>query len=141
MAYCVDMLRFDPMDNQGIRYLMATCLADLGWDDRLEDLLKQFKDDRSAPWAYSAALVAFRREGDTDSSRALLAEALEANSHVPDFMLDRRKLPAQSPALIGYGDESEAIVFTADFVSGWKKTPGALEWLARISHQPRREAL
>jgi tetratricopeptide (TPR) repeat protein len=128
---CRKMLEFDPLDHQGIRYLMATCLADLEWDDPLQELLDRYPEDRSAPWIFCDALLAFRKEGDTERSRSILAEAKTANPHVPGFMLGRTPMPAQSPLIVGYGDETEAIVFTADFISGWKRTPGALEWLEK----------
>jgi len=38
-------------------------------EDSLDDLLARYEDDASAVWTWSAALVAFRRTGDTAKSR------------------------------------------------------------------------
>jgi tetratricopeptide (TPR) repeat protein len=128
---CREMLRFDPDDEQGIRYLLATCLLDLGWDDQVADLLDLYGSDKTTPWVYSAALLAFRRENDTETSRKLLGRAIRVNPLVPDFMLGRRKLPREFSSVLCYDDESEAVIYAVDFGSGWKRTPGAMDWLAR----------
>jgi tetratricopeptide (TPR) repeat protein len=56
-----EMLRLNPNDNQGIRYILASCLLELARDDELVNLLKKYKDDASAAWAYTTALLAFRK--------------------------------------------------------------------------------
>ena len=79
----------------------------------------------------TAALLGFRREGDTVTSRRLLAKARAGNAFVPDYLLGKRKMPARLPAFMGVGDEDEAIHFMDAFATGWRETPGALDWLRR----------
>ncbi len=59
-----DMLRLNPNDNQGIRYLLLDCLLILGRDDDAATLIKRYKNDGSAAWSWSRALLAFRQGGD-----------------------------------------------------------------------------
>jgi len=127
-----DMLRLNPNDNQGIRYILAACLLVMGRDDDLERLLAQYEDDPTAAWLYTRALVTFRREGDSPKACAQLREAMEQNPYVPDFLLGRRRMPRSLPVYIGFGGEDEAIAYTADFLAGWRQTPGALDWLAAV---------
>jgi tetratricopeptide (TPR) repeat protein len=127
--YC-DMLRLNPNDNQGIRYILAACLLDLGYDDEAAKLIDQYKDDASAAWAYASALIAFRRTGDSEDARLLLAEAKNTNPHVPAYLLGKKKMPRHLPDMIGFGDESEAISVVGDYGRGWTKTAGAVAWLA-----------
>src|SRR6516162_1169629 len=68
-----DMLRLNPGDNQGVRYTLAGFLLFLGRDDELARLLDDYPDEDSAAWAYTRALLAFRRHGDTPEARRLLA--------------------------------------------------------------------
>jgi ST7 protein len=124
-----DLLRLNPDDNQGIRYILAACLLDVGRDDELAALIDQYKDDASAAWIYTTALLAFRRGGDSEDARLLLAEAKETNPHVPAFLLGQKKMPKHLPGMIGFGDESEAISYVGDYGSGWAKTNGAVAWL------------
>jgi tetratricopeptide (TPR) repeat protein len=124
-----DMLRLNPDDNQGIRYVFMSCLLELNRYDELWDLLNDYNDDDTY-WLYTKALVSFRREGDSDVSTAALAEAGEANSHVPSYLLGTKKISKRLPEYVGIGNESEALVYAAANIKKWKKTPGALDWLA-----------
>jgi len=124
-----DMLRLNPGDNQGVRYILAACLLELGRDTELEALLKQYKDDVAADWLYTWALLSFRRRGDSREARKRLQEARQWNAHVPDYLLGRKRLPRQLPDYITFGGETEAISYVASFGESWLRTPGALEWL------------
>ena len=128
------MLYLNPGDNQGIRYLLAGALAELERDDELEDLLEdpRFSDDGAAAWVFTRALLAFRRAGSAAGPERLLRIALSVNRHVPGYLLGREPLPRELPGLIGFGDESEAIVYAADFGKAWRKTQGALEWMEKV---------
>lgn len=131
-----EMLRLNPNDNQGIRSVLASCLLELGRDDETAQLLRQYEDDSCATWAYSRALLTFRRGGDSAGARKTLEKALASNAHVPAFLLGEKRLPRFPPGLIGMGDENEAVSYAFDNSVVWKKTPGALEWLARVSANP-----
>lgn len=125
-----DMLRLNPGDNQGIRYILASCLLDAGRDDEVVALIEEYKDDASAAWAWSLALLAFRKHGDGEQAKAALAEAKKTNPHVPAYLTGKKKMPKRLPDMIGFGDESEAISYVGDYGSGWKNTPGAIAWAA-----------
>jgi tetratricopeptide (TPR) repeat protein len=131
-----DILRLNPNDNQGIRYLLVPYLIELGRDEDAEKLLKQFKGDCMAVWKYSLALLDFRKKGDVPAARKSLQTALETNALVPAYLLGRKKIPRSMPELYGIGDENEAIICGQMSVSIWKATPGALEWLATRLRQP-----
>ena len=124
-----DMLRLNPNDNQGIRYLLLNCLLELGRDADAAELLRQYKDDGAAAWAYSEALLLFRREGDGKASRAALNRAVKANAHVPAYLCGRKNLPRELPALIGMGDKDEAVAYVHDAASAWAAARGATAWL------------
>jgi tetratricopeptide (TPR) repeat protein len=123
------MLHLNPNDNQGIRYLLANALLEEGLDDDLGELLESYEDDAGATWVYSRALWRFRTEGDGEEARSALEEAISFNPFVPGYLLGRKGMPGALPALVGFGDESEAMVYFAEALPGWLKTPGAIEWL------------
>lgn len=125
-----DMLRLNPDDNQGIRYICMSCLLELDRYDELWDLLSDYAGDDDTYWLYTKALVSFRREGDSEGSVTLLEKAVDANPHVPSYLLGTKKISRRLPEYVGIGDESEALVYAAANVDTWKKTPGALDWLA-----------
>ncbi len=129
LAHFRDMLRLNPGDNQGVRYLLAARLLEAGHDAELVKLLGNYEEDDSAGWLYTKALAAFRRVGDNAQSRRLLAEAIAENRHVPAYLLRRRKMPKTMPAYMSPGEADEAICYMDEGGAAWLSTPGALDWL------------
>jgi tetratricopeptide (TPR) repeat protein len=133
-----EMLRLNPNDNQGLRYILASWLLNLDRDDEVAGLLEAYPEG-SATWAYTAALVAFRREGDTPASRRLLKAARAANRYVPAYLLQDEPLPAESPPYYSPGDRAEAAIYAVGGLSAWRSMPGALTWLGEaVRVAPRR---
>ena len=124
-----DMLRLNPNDNQGIRYLLMDCLLILGRDDEAAKLIKRYKDDGAAAWSWSRALLAFRRSGDCPESCSALSQAISDNTHIAGLLLGDKKMPRQLPAYIGMGDKNEAVAYVHGATVAWVATPGALAWL------------
>jgi tetratricopeptide (TPR) repeat protein len=125
-----DLLRLNPNDNQGIRYIVVSCLLELGRDDEVAALLERYPEDVAATWPWTSALLTFRQRGDVPDARAKLAAAREVNPHIPAFLFGKKKLPRALPDLVGFGDESEAVCYAAENIESWHSTPGALAWLA-----------
>ena len=113
IGHLQDMLRLNPGDNQGVRYILGNWLLAVGDDAALERLLQQYPDEISANWAYTRALTLFRRRGAGKQADKALQEALEANPFVPLYLLGARKLPRQLPSYMAIRDENEAIVYVA----------------------------
>ncbi|HPA47228.1 MAG TPA: tetratricopeptide repeat protein [bacterium] len=125
-----EMLRLNPDDNQGIRYVLISCLLKLDRDEDAERLFKEYKDDCAAFWNYSKALLDFRKRGASPTADKSLKEAIKWNKHIPQYLLGRKKVPRRSPDFYSMGDDAEAIIYVLDNKDAWATTPGALEWLA-----------
>lgn len=125
-----DMLRLNPNDNQGIRYVLMTLLLELGRNQEAEILLKKYKNDAMAVWNYSRALLDFRKSGDCRKSQKSMTTAMTDNPHVPAFLLGLKKIPRYLPPYYSWGGEDEAVLYVYDNLGVWNATPGALEWLA-----------
>lgn len=124
------MLRLNPGDNQGVRYVLLTWLLEQGEEAAVQTLLDQYEGDGAALWLYASALHAYRTQGDSAASRKLLLAAKEQNPHVPAYLLGQKRLPRELPDTIGFGDEREAVYCASELLPAWKKTTGALAWLA-----------
>jgi hypothetical protein len=59
----------------------------------------------------------------------LLGEARELNPHIPAYLTGRTKLPRRRPPYTVFGEESEAVDYTAGAGELWASVPGALAWL------------
>jgi tetratricopeptide (TPR) repeat protein len=124
-----EMLRLNPNDNQGMRYILINCLLELHRDKEVEHLLQQYAEDGAAEWAYAKVLLEFRRHGDSDDARRLLKRALDVNRYVPDYLVGNKPVPHPPPPYIQPGHESEAAGYAVGGRSAWKATPGAVTWL------------
>lgn len=130
IEHFLELLRLNPNDNQGIRYILVNCLLEEKRDDEAERLLNQYPDDPTACWQYSRALLKYRREGESGKANTFLKEAFDRNPYVPAYLLKKKKLPHTLPQYVGFGDESEAVDYAIDAANVWDETPGALRWLS-----------
>jgi len=130
-----DILRLNPNDNQGARYGLAALLIEAERDRDLAKLFKEYPDDAAAAWSWTAALAAFRRAGDGNESRSLLVQALADNGRVLAYLFGEKSLPKSLPPYVSPGGEDEAIYYASDFRAGWLNTPGAIDWLRRMSQK------
>lgn len=132
IGHARELLRLNVNDNQGIRYILITYLANLGRYDELESFMNgQYKDDGMAEWLYTKALLFFVKRGDTPASRQALSLSLEINKHVPKYLTGEKKVPRRLPDRITMGGEDEAYCYAAGNIPAWKKAPGALAWLKK----------
>ncbi len=129
-----DMLRLNPNDNQGIRYVLARCLMRRGDIEALQDLFEKYDEDGSALWLYSRALVAFRENaaGSTKASE-FAREALRANRHVPAILDKSKKATPSTSGYLTMGGKDEAAHYVEEWGVDWQTTPGALDWLTKIA--------
>ncbi len=57
------MLRLNPGDNQGMRYVLLACLLRRGEAEAVKALLAEYPDEWSTQWLYTRALLAYREGG------------------------------------------------------------------------------
>jgi tetratricopeptide (TPR) repeat protein len=124
-----NLLRLNPNDNQGIRYLLAPLYLEVGADDKLEVLLDEHKDEISADLLYTRALWTFRREGPSKRATAALRTAIRQNPFVPAYLLGEKQLPQKLPDHVGRGDEDEAISYASMSRRLWSDNQEAMDWL------------
>jgi tetratricopeptide (TPR) repeat protein len=129
VAHYRELLRLNPDDNQGVRELIVPAMIAIGDDAGAEEVLAQYPDDALSSTLYNRALMAFRRFGDQERARKLLATATECNPHIPAYLLEEIDLPDYLPESFSFGSEDEAATYASDAMEAWQTTPGAFEWL------------
>lgn len=123
------LLKLNPNDNQGIRYLGLAWHASLRNWAAVERLLKRYRDEASTEYLYAAALDAFRRDADP---LPLLKEAMETNPHVPALLLGAAAMPTEGGSpYVEFGSREEAAAYVRMSREAWSKVPEALDWLRR----------
>jgi len=126
------MLKLNPGDNQGIRYLLLGCLLKRDDIAAVKELLAAYEDEWSAYWLYTRALLAFR-EGHAPEQQAvrLVQDAWSANQHVPAILAGAEPAVTSRSGYITMGGSDEATDYVRDCGPAWRQTPGAVAWLNR----------
>lgn len=130
VAHYEELLLLNPGDNQGIRYVLTMRFLEMDDDHRLGRLLSEYEDDGMADILYTRALWRYRQNGPGQEANTSLSEATKHNPHVAAFLLGERPLPPEQPGFIGWGDETAAAAYALGFGDAWRRTGGALHWLA-----------
>ena len=129
-----DMLRLNPNDNQGNRFILAACLLRRGDDAALKELLDTYPDEESPYWLYTRALMAFRAGGaDNGQAQTLAKQAWAGNEHVPAILAGTKPPVLGESGYLTVGGRDEATHYVSEFGAAWRGTPGAVAWLARIT--------
>jgi tetratricopeptide (TPR) repeat protein len=138
VGHMQELLRLNPNDNQAVRFMLAPRLLELGRDEDAARVLEAYDDDPSAMLVYARALLAFRREGESENARRALGRAVRANAHVPKYLLGSARLP-ESPPHYRLGSDDEAVIVAEEQLPAWSTTPGALEWLRGQKRRARKD--
>jgi tetratricopeptide (TPR) repeat protein len=129
-----DMLKLNPNDNQGIRYVLAACLLRREAEPALKELLGQYPDEASTVWLYTRALMTFR-DGHADDVQAIarVKAAWAENKHVPAILTGTKRPTVARDGYLMVGGPDEASLYVADFGLAWHRTTGAVAWLTRLT--------
>jgi tetratricopeptide (TPR) repeat protein len=124
------MLKLNPNDNQGIRYLLLACLLRRNDEEAVKALLSSYGEEWSAHWLYTRALIAYR-DGKTAEAATLklVKEAWSANEHVPAILAGSMPPVISRSAYLTVGGADEATEYVRECGPAWKATSGAIAWL------------
>jgi tetratricopeptide (TPR) repeat protein len=127
VAHLFEAYRLDPGDLMGHQDRLACLLVELGRDSEARALLDG-NDGLGGP-AYTLALIAFRREGDSPAARRALRTAYRNNSHIPSALLPNSLPEPEDDSFLNI-EHLEAVDYAGVATAAWRGTPGALTWLA-----------
>lgn len=124
-----EMLRLNPNDNQGIRYILLTLYIESADLKKAQKLIHDFKDEGTASFLFNKILVDYLINGFTSQTKTSIKEANKQNPFVKSYLLGMKKLPLEDLDHMGFGDETEAIVYAQENIHLWDTCPELLEEL------------
>ncbi len=124
-----ELMRLNQADNQGIRYILSTLYLENNKLRSFKELYRKLPKGASAAYNYNWALYHFKKNAYSEKAYKFLLKAYKQNVHVIDFLIGEKTIPKQLPSHIGFGDESEAIVYAANNWHIWRNTKDALQWI------------
>lgn len=125
-----ELLRLNPGDNQGVRYVLLPLLLSASHDMEAATLLMEHAEE-SANWAYARALLAFRLCGPSAAANRELRDALRINPHLPELLLSDEPIP--TPSQYAPGSFEEACVAADELRPAFQATPDVISWLSSAS--------
>jgi len=130
------MLRLNPNDNQGIRYLALAWHPVLSNWSRVEKLLRKYRGEARTEYLYAYCLDCVRRGVGADEA---LDAAMAVNPHVPAMLLSSSPpLFDQTLTSVAYGSEEEAVAYAEFGLEAWASVPTALGWLHSAIRRKRK---
>jgi tetratricopeptide (TPR) repeat protein len=134
-----EIVRLDAEDVDGVRYLLAPLLIEIGRDAEALALLDAYPDEPHPIAAYARALVLFRQDPGASVARDALADAIRANRHAASFLIDPDSTPERSGELVAPGSKDEAVEVSLSLARVFDATPGAIDWLRASIPRPARQ--
>jgi hypothetical protein len=132
IAHMEDMLRLNPNDNQGVRWLLLEWYCNMNWMDKAWQLLARYPNEGTPFMVLTRICLEFQKSGPSDALEALLKEQLKSNVHMAPKLLAQEEVSPYSVNTFAVGEEDEADAYCQCFRSLWKATPGALPWLNSV---------
>ena len=131
------MLELNPNDNQGVREPLLGLYLRIGDLDRAGKLLRRYKRDASATFAWGRVLERFLA-ADMEAATAALKTARKENPFMELYMSAQRTFPKDMPDSYAMGSPEEAIVSLETLAPAWMAHPEAMFWLLTqvLAEQP-----
>jgi tetratricopeptide (TPR) repeat protein len=125
------VLRVDPQDSQGARYVLLTQYLRQQNRRGVRTLFRHFKEDDSAMWAYARALLAFQEHGESRQAHRELTSALNRNPYLAGCLTNLSLLVYGDPQpfVADYELKAEGFTGARTQMAAWVETPGALWWI------------
>ena len=124
-----DLLKLNPGDNQGARYILAAILLEQDERGATQRLIAKYSEDPLCHWPYVRVLLHFRRKGDTPACRDFLRQAIQSNPFVPYYLKGTITAESWEIEYVKIGDHTEALDHFQIFNKAWRTTEYAIEWI------------
>jgi tetratricopeptide (TPR) repeat protein len=130
------MLRWNPSDNQGIRYLIGSEYLRTGNEKKAQKIFKQ-EADSYPPYRYEAALVELM-SGRMVEAATILRRAFIENPYIAEILTGT---PTPLPMAIWHGsnlsEPETAEAYAEHYDALWRSTPEAVAFLRWLHTHPK----
>ena len=130
----LNLLSFNPNDNQGIRALAIDCFFDLGEPEKVLSLCDKYPGDMTPQLLYGRPLALIQLARVSEAKEAI-KEAVAGLPFVAKELLKKRHVRPKSlmNGYVTFGGKDEAYFYWESSGSFWENTSGALDLLKKYS--------
>jgi hypothetical protein len=134
LAQVGPLLEMQPEDPFRVRYTLAAWLLAEDRDKEAKHLLQEHADREAMPWILTRSLLAYRA-GDLEAAQKLAHQAHKVNRYVIPFLASDQDLPEE---VVSDPEQWEAAQYVEAFLSSWRASEGALNWLRVQENKPKK---
>jgi tetratricopeptide (TPR) repeat protein len=123
------MLRLNPNDNQGVRYLIGPAYHQMG---DLEEAIRWYEDNGDDPvnlYNYGLALI---QQNKLEKAARVLIDAIFSNPYVAPMLIGDKLLKRDWWHGINWSEPNYAEDYVTEYISWWKKEELPLEFLGLV---------
>lgn len=135
IEHMAEMLRLNPIDHQGVRWLLLEWYCNMNWLDHAWRLLDQYPEEVTPFMALTRICLEFQKSGPSEALASRLQSELEKNPYIAPKLLDQDDVSSYAIHSFEVGEEDEADAYCQCFRSLWKATPEALPWLNSVHRE------
>ncbi len=128
-----DLLRLNPNDNQGARWMLMEVYCRTNRLDDAQRLLEEYPDEGMPFLPFTGLLIHFQQDGDSPELRKELHEQALRNPHIIPRLLDPNLIDHEPSPTFTMASPEEADLYCQQFLSAWRSTPGAITWLRAVA--------
>jgi len=140
IQHCWDILKLNPNDNQGARYILFDFLLTDNRLSEIESLIKKYPQDGAAHWEWNKALYYFKKfGGDAEKAKKQAQVAFASNEFIEQYLTGKKKIPKESPDSFALGSKEEALCYVQDSIGAWISTGPAIAWLKSLELKPAKK--
>lgn len=133
-----EMLKLNPNDNQGVRYILAPLLlAEKKYDDFYK--LHNKYDEESTSWLYNYALFTYATEGPNQNANKSLLKAYKSNKHIIKFLTGEKEFKSHYYNYYSPGDLSEAEFYITGSIIAWVSHPDSVDWIVSFYESRKKQ--
>jgi len=121
------LLRIDPRDKRGMRFLLLQWLPNMGRWDEAAKLAKRYSRNARTEIAFWHTLHLFR--AGVPTANAALSRAIGLNRYVVEYLAAPRRPDVSDSEWTTFGSRAEAKAYASIAFDAWKQSSGSIEWL------------
>ena len=126
------MLKLNPQDDQGARYVLLSYLLELNRLDDAQSLMMKYGDDCSTFWSFSELLLDIKKQEERGIIELEYGMCVECNKYVVSYLIGEKDIPNEDVGSYDAGDENEAIFYAQSSGNAWLNDENALKTLMEL---------
>ncbi|WAA12740.1 SEC-C domain-containing protein [Fervidibacillus halotolerans] len=109
-----ELLKLNPNDNQGARYLLIPYCIQEGMVQKTKQIIEQYGDEDTVFFHMYTLMIELELNGITPTAKSIWKKMLKRNRYITDYLTGKKKLPEEIPFHYSFGSKEEAEILVEE---------------------------